>query len=277
MNTTPDSTLPARLADLERFLADQSSLLLAFSGGVDSTFLAAVAQRALGDRLLAVTVEMAAMPARRLAEARALASGLGLRHRVVRLDPFAVEGFCRNDMERCYHCKRAILGMLRRLADEEGIAILADGGNADDVHDYRPGQRAVEEMGVISPLRKLGWTKADIRAASRRLKLPTADRPSAACLASRIPFGEPITPRKLEQVDRVEAWLEDQGLAECRARHHGSVVRIELAETAFARFANADFRRGLADVARQAGFRFAAVDVEPYRTGRLNPPGTSPA
>ena len=264
--------LPQRLQELEALLASQGKLLLAFSGGVDSTFLAAVAQRALGTHLLAVTVDMAAVPARTLARARSLAATLGLRHRVLRLDAFAIEGFCRNETERCYHCKRAILQALRSLAAQEGIPNLADGGNADDAHDYRPGQRAVEELGVLSPLRQLNWSKAEIRQASRLLALPTADQPSAACLASRIPYGDPITPRKLEQVDRVESWLENHGVAVCRARHHGEVVRLEVDEEVFARLADVTFRQELADAARQAGFRFAAVDLEPYRTGRLNPP-----
>jgi uncharacterized protein len=271
MATPPSATLPQRLAELERYLASRQMLLVAFSGGVDSTFLAAVAQRALGARLLAVTVDMAAVPARTLARARSLAASLGLRHHVIRLDAFAVAGFCQNSNERCYHCKQAILQALRALAEQEGIPSIADGGNADDVHDYRPGQRAVAEMGVLSPLRELDWTKAEIRAASRLLKLPTADQPSAACLASRIPYGEPITPRKLEQVDRVENWLETQGVTVSRARHHGSVVRIELGEDDLARLTEDGFRQGLAEAARQAGFRYAAVDVEPYRTGRLNP------
>ena len=272
MAQPPTATLPERLAELERFLASRQTLLVAFSGGVDSTFLAAVAQRALGQRLLAVTVDMAAVPARTLARARSLAASLGLRQRVIRLDAFAVEGFCHNGNERCYHCKRAILQALRALADQEGIASIADGGNADDVHDYRPGQRAVEEMGVLSPLRELNWTKDEIRAASRLLRLPTADQPSAACLASRIPYGDPITPRKLEQIDLVESWLEAQGVVVCRARHHGSVVRLELGTEDLPRLTEEAFRQGLAETARQAGFRYAAVDVEPYRTGRLNPP-----
>jgi uncharacterized protein len=271
---SPTATLPQRLAELERYLAAREALLVAFSGGVDSTFLAAVAQRALGARLLTVTVEMAAVPARVLARARSLATTLGLRHRVIRLDAFAVEGFGDNGNERCYHCKRAILQALLALANAEGIPNLADGGNADDLHDYRPGQRAVTELGVLSPLRELDWTKAEIRAASRLLQLPTADLPSAACLASRIPYGDPITPRKLEQIDQVENWLETQGVAVCRARHHGSVVRLELGEDDLARLTDTTFRHELAETARRAGFRYAAVDVEPYRTGRLNPAGS---
>ncbi len=271
MSQQPSSDLRQRLAELERFLAAREALLVAFSGGVDSTFLAAVAQRALGTRVLAVTVDMAAVPVRTLARARALAVTLGLRHRVIRLNAFAVEGFCSNGNERCYHCKRAILQALCELATAEGIRSIADGGNADDVHDYRPGQRAVAEMGVLTPLRELNWAKADIRAASRLLELPTAEQPSAACLASRIPYGEPITERKLEQVDLVESWLEAQGVVGCRARHHGSVVRLELGEDDLPRLTDEAFRQDLAETARRAGFRYAAVDVEPYRSGRLNP------
>lgn len=263
--------LSAKTDELEQHLRNLGPCVVAFSGGVDSTFLAAMVQRAFGPKALAVTIDMPAIPARKLAASRRLAAELGIRQRVERVDQLAVEGFCENSERRCYYCKQAIIGAIAAVAGAENLGTIVEGSNVDDQMDVRPGQDALRENGVLSPLLDLDWTKEDIRDASRRLGLRTADLPSDACLASRIPYGEPITARKMEQVDLVELWLHNHGVSICRARHHGDVVRVELGQHDMHHMGNADFREGLAASGRRAGFRYVAIDVSPYRLGNLNP------
>lgn len=268
--TPADDAVLEKLAALEAHLADVGPMLIAFSGGVDSTFLAAAAYRALGPRALAVTVDMSAMATGELDRAKHLAAQIGITHQVITVDQLAVEGFCENSSQRCYHCKVVILQALKQVAREHGLDVLAEGSNADDVHDFRPGHVAVKENHGHSPLQEIRWTKAEIRAASRLLGLDSADTPSAACLASRIPYGQRITDEKLRQVDAVETWLHQHGIDVCRARHHGDVLRVEVAANALAELLDETIRKGLVDCAHRAGFKYAAIDLEPYAMGRLN-------
>lgn len=256
------------LEALRREAAGWGRALVAFSGGVDSTFLLAVARQALGDGLLALTAHSPSVPESERADARQLAARLGVRHVEVVSREVEDPAYTANTDQRCYFCKRELYQRCREVAGREGIAMIVDGFNADDWRDHRPGHRAAEEAGIRSPLAEAGLGKAAIRAWSEALELPTWDKPQLACLASRIPYGTPVTEQRLAQVERAEAAVRALGLRNFRVRHHGEVGRLEVAEeelpVAFAR------REALAAAVKRAGFRSAALDLEPFRSGRMN-------
>ncbi len=262
--------LEARTARLDAWLRAQGSVLVAYSGGVDSAYLAAAAHVALGSRMLAAIADSPSLPRRDLAAALELARERGWPCRRVPLCELDNPDYAANPPDRCFHCKQELFGALAGLARAEGYAVVVDGSNADDAGDYRPGRRAAERRGVRSPLQELGFTKADIRAASRRLGLPTADRPAAACLASRFPYGERITAEGLGRVERAEDGLRDLGFVTVRVRAHGEVGRVELAPAEIAHALDAETRARIVAVLRAAGFRYAALDLQGYRTGSLN-------
>lgn len=259
-----------KLNRVRAILDGTSGVVVAFSGGVDSTLLAAVSHERLGDRALAVTALSPTYPAHEQAEAAELAKKIGIRHRMVESNELEIPGYAQNPVNRCYHCKSELFRVLRGIADVEGLRFVADGTNADDIGDYRPGRRAASEQGVISPLLEAGMTKEDIRAASRLLGLPTADKPAYACLASRFPYGTPITESGLAAVDRVEEALRALGFSQVRARCHGDVARIEVLPSELERLAMPSVREAVLTVAREAGFRYAAADLQGYRTGSMN-------
>ena len=265
-----ENDIEAKLERLRALLREIGSAAVAFSSGVDSTFLLRVAHEELGENVVAVTARSHSFPKRELDEAAAFCAHEGVRHEIIDSEELDIPGFAENPPDRCYHCKKAIFGKLVAFAQANGLAAVLEGSNTDDDGDYRPGRRAIRELGIRSPLHDADLTKAEIRALSKRMGLPTADKPSFACLASRFPYGERITAAGLERVERAEQWLMDAGLGltQLRVRSHGDIARIEVPPDDIPRLAahaaeiSASFKR--------FGFAYATLDLQGYRTGSLN-------
>ena len=264
------SEADTKLEHLRAGLHEIGSAAVAFSSGVDSTFLLRVAHEELGDRVVAVTVRSRTFPKREFDEAVAFCRMEGVRHKVIDTSELEIPGFAENPPDRCYLCKKTIFGKIIAFAQANGLAAVLEGANRDDDGDFRPGRRAIRELGVRSPLHDVGLTKAEIRALSRKMGLPTADKPSFACLASRFPYGERITAAGLERVERAEQWLFDAGfdLTQLRVRSHGDLARIEVPQEAIARLAVR--AEEIAAAFKGFGFAYAALDLVGYRTGSLN-------
>ena len=268
-NASPDS-LDAKRARLREILADLGSAAVAFSGGVDSAYLLAEARDVLGrENVLAVTLTASVYPPEDLHEANALAEQLDVRHTMLEQHPLEIPGFADNPPDRCYVCKRALFQSVLDLARDRGLGAVLDGSNADDARAYRPGNRAIEELGVRSPLKEAGVTKQDVRALSRRLDLPTAERPSSPCLATRFPYGQVITEAALERVAAAERRLHHLGYRVCRVRHHGDVARIEVPSEQVARLVTRDGPQVTADL-KALGYAYVTVDLEGYRCGAMD-------
>jgi len=257
-----------KLARLQKIISGLPGAVVAFSGGVDSALLLKVAADTLGDKVLAVTFRSVVNPPGEVDEAVRFAAAAGIKHLVVDIDPLQDEEFAANTPLRCYHCKKKIMGLLFDLVREHGYTHVLDGVNADDDGDYRPGIRAARELGVKSPLYNAGLNKAEIRALSRRMGLPTAEKPAAACLASRFPYGTRITAGALQRVAKAEVFLHRQGFTQVRVRSHGNLARIEVPGGEIAGLlTNA---AGIAAQLKELGFTYVAVDLEGYRTGSMN-------
>lgn len=257
-----------KLNKLKEIVGRYRSAVVAFSGGVDSTFLARVAQEVLGDRLLLVTATSSTYPSFEHEEAVKLAKGYGMRHRDIVSEETDIAGFSENTPDRCYYCKRELFDLLGGICREEGFDIVFDGSNADDLCDHRPGRRAARELGVVSPLCEAGLTKEDIRRYSREYGLPTADKGSFACLASRFPYGERITTNKLDRVGSAEGTLRSLGFRQFRVRSHGDLARIELASEELDKGWRE--RGAISRACKEAGFVYVSLDLDGYRTGAMN-------
>ena len=262
---------------LKKHLESFDAVAIAFSGGVDSTFLAKAAVDVLGEHALAITVDSEAYPPESILETRNLAAHMGIRLIELQARACDIPGFRANEPDRCYHCKKELFTLMLNRACQEGITVLMYGSNADDIDDYRPGERALAELGVKSPLRELGFTKTEIREISRELGLPTWNRQSFACLASRVPYGSEITPERLEKIRKAESLLRELGIKHYRVRDHGTIARIELDEDGMALVMKPENRKRVIGHMKSCGFTYITLDLQGFRTGSMNEPLNLPS
>lgn len=255
---------------LKQALKNLGSAAIAFSSGVDSTFLLKMAHEVLGDRVFAVTAKSDSFPQRELEEAEAFCKKEGIRQIMFESRELEIPGFAQNPPNRCYLCKKAFLQKIKEIAKENGISFVAEGSNVDDEGDYRPGMQAVAELGIQSPLRAAGLTKREIRLLSKKMGLDTWDKPSFACLSSRFPYGEVITKERLAMVQQGEQLLQELGFSQFRVRIHGRMARIEVLPEDFPKLLQEETRNQITEKFREYGFAYAAMDLKGYRTGSMN-------
>ena len=266
-------TLEEKYEHLKNIIRDYGRVGIAFSGGVDSTLLLKVAHDILGDDAVAFTAALRSVPAFELMDAEAFCKTEGIRRIVCEINELEVPEFSANPADRCYYCKRNVLSKLREAANGLGITNIAEGSNVDDLGDFRPGRKAVEEFGVSSPLLKAGLTKDEIRTLSKQLGLPTWDKPAYACLASRVARGDSITEEKLRMIEKAEGFLMENGFRQMRVRVHGDLARIEVLPENIERIAKPELRTALTERFREFGFRYISLDLDGYKMGSMNPTG----
>lgn len=264
------SDLKNKFEKLQSILKEMENVLVAFSAGVDSTFLLCCAKEALNDKALAVTARSASFPQRELDESVKLAKMLKVEHLLIDSEELKNSDYRENPPDRCFYCKSDLFGKLRKIADEKGIPFVLDGANLDDTGDYRPGSKAAEELAVRSPLKEAELTKEDIRRLSKEKNLPTWNKPSFACLASRFPYGTAITEEKLAIVEQAENVLHELGFHQFRLRHHDKIARIEVTKDQLPRFLNNGISEKVISELKNLGYSYITVDLEGYRSGRMN-------
>lgn len=255
---------------LKEYFCGLGSVAVAFSGGVDSTFMLYAAKEALGDKAIAVTASLLSFPKRELDEAKRYCEKLNVRHFVVLSDEFQIDGFSDNPPNRCYLCKKELFKKIIKVSEEQEMAAVVEGSNLDDNGDYRPGLVAIAELGIKSPLREIGFTKKEIRVLSEYFDIPTWNKPSLACLATRFPYGNKITKEKLIMVDKAEQLMFDLGFKQVRVRIHDDIARIELIPTEFSTILEESTRELIYSKFKEYGFNYVALDLIGYRTGSMN-------
>jgi len=262
--------IAAKLRALEARLVQLDSVMVAYSGGVDSAFLAATAHRVLGSRMLAVLADSASLARRDMEQAREFAESLAMPLRVVATEELDRPEYARNDANRCFHCKDELFQVMEKLAGVLGFAKIAYGMNADDMRDYRPGQRAAEQHEVLAPLAEAGLTKLEIRALAKAAGYTLWDRPAAPCLSSRVEYGRTVTREVLEQVERGEESLRQLGFREMRVRHHGELARVEIARGELPRALTMEMMDAITTALKQAGFKYVTLDCAGFKSGSMN-------